>query len=793
MTNQQAPGAPGISPRWTSSAKDGIGTAYSTSSQVWYTLSHGIINEIYFPHVDSPNTRDLQLLISDGETFFHEEKCDLTHQSERPEPHALLYRQTNTAPDDRYRIIKEVIGEPHSAVVLVSVKVEILDESLTNKLHVYVLLAPHMKDTGGNNTARTCEVGGSRLLHAERDGVHLVLGCDTEFDRRSVGFVGTSDGWRDLKDNFKMDWEYAKAEDGNVAMMGEVDLTRGSEFTIGASLGDSRQSAATALLQSFAIPFAQHRAKFIEQWNRIPAPELSDDHDTQSLVRLSQHVLLAHEDKQFSGATVASMSIPWGETKDDNDAGGYHLVWARNMVQTTTALLASGETDLPLRSLVWLACVQGEDGGMPQNSRIDGSAYWKGVQLDEVAAPVLLAWRLKDADALRNYDPMSMIRRAMRFLILHGPVTAQERWEENAGYSPSTLAMIISAVVCAAEFARSETGEASDDGEANFLLHYADWMVASLEAWTVTDCGELVQGKPRHYVRITPETPQSGPADPKPNTATISIANGGGDFPARNIVDAGFLQLVRLGIRRWNDPVIVDSVAVVDAVLRRDLPQGPCWRRYNHDGYGQHADGNAFNGAGEGRSWPLLTGERGHYELACGRDVKNYIESMKGFASDSYLFAEQLWDADDIPERGMYFGKPSGSAMPLCWAHAEFISLVRSQKDGVCYDRIEPVYQRYSLNQQENEFEVWTFAHQPIRISAGKRLRIICEHGGSVHWSTDQWKTRRDSVMKTNSLGLFCADLPIEKLTGGQNCVFTFHWDDGDRWEDANYIVETSE
>ncbi len=792
MTISQAPGAPGIAPRWTSSAKEGIGTAYSTGSRVWFTLSHGIVNEIYYPHVDSPNTRDLQLLISDGETFVHEEKCDLIHSSERPDPQALLYRQTNTAPDQRYRIIKEVIGEPHSDVVLVSVKMEILDATLADKLKVYVLLAPHVKDTGGNNTARTCEVGGSRLLHAEREQVHLVLGVNTEFVRRSVGFVGTSDGWNDLQDNFQMDWQYEEAAGGNVAMMGEVDLSRGREFTIGVSLGDSRQSAATSLLQAFAIPFAQQRTKFIEQWKRVPLPELSHDADTQALVQLSQHVLLAHEDKEFAGATVASMSIPWGETKDDSDSGGYHLVWARDMVQTTTALLASGEMDLPLRSLVWLACVQGEDGGMPQNSRIDGSPYWEGVQLDEVAAPVLLAWRLQDANALQNFDPMPMVRRAMRFLLLHGPVTAQERWEENSGYSPSTLAIIISAIVCAADLVRSERAEATDNEDTRFLLDYADWMVASLEGWTVTNCGELVPGKPRHYIRITPEAPQSGPVEPNPNIATINIANGGGEFPARNVVDAGFLQLARLGIRRWDDPVIVDSVAVVDAMLKRELPQGPCWRRYNHDGYGQHTDGSAFNGTGEGRVWPLLTGERGHYEIACGRDVTRYIEAMKGFASGSGLFAEQLWDTDDIPQRGMYFGKPAGSAMPLCWAHAEFISLVRSQKDERCYDRIEPVYRRYSINQPENHLEVWTFAHQPIRISAGKRLRLICEHRGRVHWSTDQWATRHDSEMTNAAFGLHFIDLPIEDLLGGQECVFTFHWSADDRWEDTNYVVKIS-
>lgn len=260
--------APGIAPRWTSSANDGIGTAYNTSSQVWFTLSHGIVNEIYFPHVDSPNTRDLQFLITDGESFCHEEKRDLNHQCERPEPDALLYRLTNSDPEGRYRIVKEVIGEPHSSVVILSVKIEIFDNSLRDKVRLFVLLAPHVKDTGENNSARTCELGGKHLLHAEREDIHLVLGCSTDFCRRSVGYVGTSDGWRDLMDNYQMDWEFQRADDGNVAMIGEIDLAKGLEFTVGVSMGLSCQSAVTVLLQAFVPPFRDQRARYIEQWKR---------------------------------------------------------------------------------------------------------------------------------------------------------------------------------------------------------------------------------------------------------------------------------------------------------------------------------------------------------------------------------------------------------------------------------------------------------------------------------------------------------------------------------------------
>ncbi|UUO04328.1 glycoside hydrolase family 15 protein [Blastopirellula sp. J2-11] len=788
MNDRIAPGAPGIEPRWTSSAKDGIGTAYHTSSRVWFTLSHGIINEIYYPHVDSPNTRDLQLLITDGETFFHEEKRDLTHRIERPEPHALLYRLTNTAPDERYRIVKEVISEPHSNVVLMNVKVEVLDSSLADKLKIYVLLAPHLNDTGEHNSAECLHLGGKRLLHAHRDFAHLVLGCDTDFTRTSVGFVGVSDGWRDLADNFQMDWEYQRAEDGNIAVMGEIDLSKGLQFNVGVGMGYTCKNAATQLVQAFVYPFEVQRKRYIEQWKRTiyDNPMPLKDPETANLVRLSQCILMAHEDKMFAGATVASMSIPWGETKDDSDSGGYHLVWARDMVQTTTALLACGEKESPLRALTWLSCVQGEDGGMPQNSKIDGTAYWKGVQLDEIAAPVILAWRLQQVDALEKFDPTIMVRRAVRYLILHGPVTAQERWEENEGYSPSTLAAVISAIICAADFA-----DLREDPEiAQFLRDYSDWAAASLETWTVTDRGELVPGKPRHYVRITPASPQPGCISPDPNTAIIQVANGGGQHPARNVVDGGFLQLVRMGIRAADDPIITDTVEVIDAVLKRDLPQGPCWRRYNHDGYGQHLDGRAFDGTGEGRCWPLLSGERGHYELAAGRDPSLYIKAIEGFANAGGMLTEQVWDTDDLPEREMFFGEPSGSAMPLCWAHAEYISLVRSRSEGAVFDRIESVYQRYAVNKTQNRVEIWTLAHQPAEILAGKPLRVIVDTAAVIHWSTDKWKTRHDLEAHENSLGLYAADLPIEQLPSGGVVVFTIHWIEEDRWEEHDFTVQ---
>jgi glucoamylase len=305
-------------------------------------------------------------------------------------------------------------------------------------------------------------------------------------------------------------------------------------------------------------------------------------------MQTSHNVLLAHEDKTYSGAFVASASIPWGQAKSDDDLGGYHLVWTRDMVQTASALLACGRVDTARRALVYLACTQRPDGSFAQNFWIDGRPYWTGVQLDEVAFPLILTWRIWKAGGLGNWDVFPFIERAAGFLVKNAPITHQERWEENSGYSPSTLAAVIGGLICAAEIARDH--QSIELGE--FLEQFADWIELHLEDWTVTNDGVLLPEVKRHYMRIRP--PEDGEAifqrkvpEPKKSISTTVLPARRYEFEAREIIDAGFLELVRYGIRRADDPLMIDSLKVVDAVLKRDLPQGPGWIRYNWDGYGQ--------------------------------------------------------------------------------------------------------------------------------------------------------------------------------------------------------------
>lgn len=789
--NDEAFGRPGIEPRWTHGGKDGVGTAYAASSRIWFTLWNGILTEVYYPTVDRPQLRDLQYLITDGKSFFHEEKRNLTSKSERLSDHTLGYRCTNTDPEGRYAIVKEIITDPHLACVLQRTEIT-GEESFTSKLRLYALCAPHLEVGGWGNNGYVAKVGGRKILIAQKEGVWLALAATVPFSHVSCGYVGRSDGWTDLSANFQMDWEFDQASDGNIALTGELDLGGSREFTLGLAFGESQHHAISTLFQALAIPFKVKEKQYTAQWGCAAAgihalQKVSGDNG--NLYQGSCSLLRAHEDKAYPGAFIASLAIPWGEAKGDHDQGGYHLVWTRDMVNSASGMLAAGDHITPLRALIYLAVSQQEDGGFAQNFWVNGDPYWKGIQLDEVAFPIMLAWRLKRQNALQDFDPYPMVMRAAGYLLRHGPVTQQERWEEVGGYSPSTLAASIAALVGAAVFARDR----GDKATASFLEEYADFLESHVEAWTVTTDGVLVPGIKRHYMRILPASVDNPHPDDDPNRSMIVIANRppGSQrvFPAKEIVDGGFLELIRYGIRKPDDPVIVDSLRVVDAVLKVDTPFGPCWHRYNNDGYGQREDGGPFTSWGQGRAWPLLTGERGHYELAAGHDVKPFIRAMEGFGSATGLLPEQVWDEPDRPQIYMYLGRPTGSAMPLMWAHAEYVKLLRSASDGKVFDLIPEVADRYLEKRQGHQLlEIWKPNWQAPRVKKGATLRIQVSAPFRLHWSGDEWHNVKDTPSSPTALGIEFVDIPILH-TQTSPVRFTFFWTASNRWEGRDYAV----
>ncbi len=795
--NRFAFGAPGMAPRWAHSNKDGVGTAYSADSRLWFTIWRGVVTEVYYPTIDRPQFRDLQFLITDGKEFFHEERKFLNPFTERPSEHALGYRIRSQDPDGRYRLDKTVIGDPHLPCLLEHVEFVPGSRALGQTLRMFVLAAPHLDVGGWGNSAMVVPMLERPVLVAERDGVALALAATTPFARASVGYVGASDGWTDVSEHLDMTYEFDQAPSGNVALIGELPVRTDREFTIGLAFGETVPAALTTLFQSLSTPFEVHYRRFLEQWGRTAAHQLAltgPYGDGGRLYAASRSILLAHEDKVYPGAFIASLSIPWGASKGDEDRGGYHLVWTRDLYHTANALFASGSYDAPLRALVYLATRQRPDGGFAQNFWVDGTPYWQGMQLDEVALPLLLARRLRHGKALGQFDPFPMARAAVRFLIEHSPVTQQDRWEEVSGYSPSTLAVCIAALLWAGAAAREHGRGAS----AQFIEEYADFLESHVERWTVTHSGTLVHGIHRHYVRIRPAQVDDPTPNEGPDMGSLALPNlppgTPNVFPANEVVDGGFLGLVRFGIRAPDDPIVESSVRVIDRALKVDTAYGPVWRRYNHDGYGDRDDGGPFIDWGHGRAWPLLTGERGHYELARGNDPAPYLRALERFATSTGLLPEQVWDEEDRPALHLFLGRATESATPLAWAHAEYITLLRSATDGAVFDRVPEAYERYVARRHERRraFEVWKFQRQPSTVRPQETLRIIVDRPFRLHVSDDGWATTADIDSVATDLGLSFVDLaPLDRV--GRAWTFTFYYPGEDRWEGRDFQVRAVE
>nr|WP_264318721.1 glycoside hydrolase family 15 protein [Acidithiobacillus ferrooxidans] len=494
----------------------------------------------------------------------------------------------------------------------------------------------------------------------------------------------------------------------------------------------------------------------------------------------STNILKVHEDRTFPGAMVASLSVPWGESSDSR--GGYHLVWSRDLVESAGALLALGAATEARHVLTYLISTQQADGHWLQNQWLGGKPFWQGVQLDETGFPVLLASALREAQMLENVAVTDMITRALHFIVHEGPVTGQDRWEEDGGVNLFTLAVAIAALVEGAGFLGGKAGDCA--------LMLADYWNARLEEWTFahdTDLARRFQVA-GHYVRIIPEDilVQDGA-----QKEWVLIKNRAHDphLSAGEQVANDFLQLVRYGLRSADDPHVTASVKVMDGLLRTDTPCGPVWHRYNGDGYGEHADGSPFDGTGIGRGWPLLVGERGHYALAAGEDAVPYINAMAAMTGNSGLLPEQIWESDAIPEKGLFPGHPSGSAMPLVWAHGEFIKLCHSAAQGRPVDRPAQTWKRYQGKVPKIDYRIWRLRQRPRQLPAGQELRLLLRAPFTVHWGSNGWQAIQDTESEDWGLG-HVATLPVQKLRVGDSVQFTILWRDSGDWQGEDFHID---
>jgi glucoamylase len=791
-----APGWPGIPPRWTSSAKTGCGTALNQHSKVWFTLSHGILNEVYFPRVDQACTRDMGFIVTNGRDFFSEEKRHCTFENRPCEPGIPVFQLVNTEISGRYRIRKEILTDPYRSVVLQKVRFEPLQGPLSD-YRLFALLSPHLANCGYGNTGWIGDYKGFPMFFAQHDGTTLSLASSAPWRKMSIGFVGQSDGWQDLSQHFEMEWEYTRAENGNIAFTGEVDLAAcKGEFVLALGFGSIWTEAGQQTRSTLFENYDEVRAHYISQWRnwqhtliRLDEPLRQND-----LYRSSTSVLRTHESKDFLGGIIASLSIPWGFNKGDEDLGGYHLVWPRDLVETASALLAAGAVPDAVRVLRYLEATQEVDGNWAQNLWLDGRPYWNGIQMDETAFPILLIdlMRREAPEALGKIERWwPMVRKAVSFIIRNGPVTQQDRWEEDAGFSPFTLAAEIAALVVAADIA-ALTGHTD---QAQTIRDVADAWNDNIERWTYANGGDLAQqlGIPGYYVRIAPPD-TDGAASPTQGFVPIKNKPPGQDGErAYHIISPDALALVRFGLRAPDDPRILNTLRAIDALLAVELPQGPCWYRYNGDGYGEHRDGSAFDGTGIGRPWPLLAGERAHYALAAGhRDEAEALLTVmeNSTIGHSRLLPEQVWDGADIPALELFRGQPSGSACPLVWAHSEYIKLRRSIRDGKIFDQPPQTVQRYIKEKPVRQIFGWRFNNKTRSVPRNKTLRIVMLSPAVVHWSVDNWKTAHDTNTRDTGLGIHILDLPTASLSSGGEAVFTFFWPSENRWEGKDFAVK---
>ena len=776
----KAPAAAWRHPVWSTARKSCVGTALG-SGKIWFTTGRGIVTEVFYPRIDIPQIRDLGFIVADDQGFWQELKALPEPQLEMEDP--LVPLPIIHHHHDRFDFTLKICADPERDVLLLDFHLE-----GDAALRPYLLCSARLGEDAENNYAWVGDWEGRSVLWAEQGPFGLALACrDADgypaLDRCTVGEVGASDLWQDFHQNGRMQWTYQEAGPGEVALGGRLP----QQGTLALGLGTSKEAAATNAWSSLTEGFQNRSAEYSAGWNAWHQRHPTQLHyvsklpaAAKTLYARSTNILKIHEDRTFPGAMVASLSVPWGEASDSR--GGYHLVWSRDLVESAGALLALGATTEARHVLTYLISTQQADGHWLQNQWLGGKPFWQGVQLDETGFPVLLASALREAQMLENVAVTDMITRALHFIVHEGPVTGQDRWEEDGGVNLFTLAVAVAALVEGAGFLGGKAGDCA--------LMLADYWNARLEEWTFacdTDLAKRFQ-VPGHYVRIIPEDilVQDGA-----QKEWVLIKNRAHDphLSASEQVANDFLQLVRYGLRSADDPHITASVKVMDGLLRTDTPCGPVWHRYNGDGYGEHADGSPFDGTGIGRGWPLLVGERGHYALAAGEDALPYINAMAAMTGNGGLLPEQIWESDAIPEKGLFPGHPSGSAMPLVWAHGEFIKLCHSAAQGSPVDRPAQTWKRYQGKAPKIDYRIWRLRQRPRQLPAGQELRVLLQAPFTVHWGSNGWQAVQDTESEDWGLG-HVAILPVQKLPVGDSVQFTILWRDSGDWQGEDFHID---
>ncbi|WP_442960356.1 glucan 1,4-alpha-glucosidase [Pseudoalteromonas sp. CNAT2-18] len=764
--SDSAPGAPGDKPFWAYSGKTGIGTSYEayqqgryddnsatgTVSKVWFSLAKGMITETMFGLIHQAQIRDMQFIVS-GADFVVAESDGLSNRVEyldvdpQGRPTSLAYRVTSEDSQGRFRIIKDIFTDPDAQSLMVRVRFQANEPGL--RAHVQV--NPYVNNDGVDDRAKVAD----DALIAYSGAHYLSLQSAKGLSDGSVGFVGQSDRYSQLKARGEFTRYQSTGEQaGNVAMSATLgEISENSQFDLVLSYGSSEQEALAQGQKTLKRGYDKVLAHYngdgdaIGWQDYLQSLQLERLYDASTdggkLLNTSALVLKAQEDKTHAGALIASLSNPWGDTvAAEQGHTGYKAVWVRDFYQVAMAFLAMGDTQTAKAAFNYLPKVQvredtpgnqGDTGWFLQKTHVDGELEWVGVQLDQTAMPIMLAWKLYKGGVLSKNELTqwyrTMLQPAADFLVEGGlakilwndtqitpPYTQQERWEEQAGYSPSTTAAVVAGLISAGEIAKLS----GDTDSAQRYLATAKQYEQDIEALMFTSKGTLTgeASDGRYFVRIA--------QDENTNGDTLLAANNGrAGMDKKQILDGGFLELVRYGVRgadsesvmaslpEYDDQSLVDNLRVKYTFTDEQGRAYPGWRRYGNDGYGEdekrgsnYAEGGNNTDGQRGRVWPFFTGERGHYEIAAANAVRGgltakdyqriqhtYVFGMEAFANKGMMLPEQVWDGVGVNPFGYELGEGTNSATPLAWTHAEYVKLLRSLTDKTVWDHYPIVEQ----------------------------------------------------------------------------------------------------
>jgi glucoamylase len=745
-----APGAPGLDPYRAGHVLSGLGKSLSPACKVTFTLAEGIVSEVCFMAESAVCAHDLEWIVTDSAGFFSAEKQHTHHDTDALEAGIPAYKVANTCRLGKYRINKEIITDPLRDTLLQKTVFTPLESSPSGKPYrLYLLLTPHIGEYGDAHTAWTGEYKGIPMLFARKGGVTMALACSHPWKRRSVGYTGVSDGWMDLAAHRQLTREYRRAESGSVAMVGEVVIPQrtkrilpasegreaagpgmqdgttasggsgpqgpapSTELLIALGFGEDEPEAAAKAWTSLLEGFEPAKDRYMSQWRnwQHTLSSVATGNTLGKHVKTSALVLRLLEARSAPGALQAGLF-------------GMGLVRPRDLGAAFGAYMALDAREDALRLLGYIMSVQEPGGYWTHTMQTSGAPVNRAVPLDQVAQVILMvdasrrSFSLTPAKMNRYWE---IVLKALSYLVCSGPSSPMDRWGGNPGISTYSLTMEIAALLAAADMAE----EKQEPGMAAYCRKTADYLYEHIDQWTFA----------------------------------------GGAYRSSGDVDSintDSLILVRYGLRKADDPRILETIRVIDAQLKVNTPYGPSWKRFSRD-----------SGA-----WPLLTAERAHYELAAGNrgEAEALLATLDAFAFHGFL-PEQVWNES-----------PKGTVIPLAWAHAEYILLCCSLKEKKIMDTPRFTRERYLDKAPACPFVVWRFNFPCDRLPEGKKLRIEVKGAALIHWTDDDWATKQHTLTRDTRLGIHIAEL-VPGNNAGRQLTFTFMWLADERWENKNYFV----